>query len=133
VFWIALLRQRDQHGPAALRWREWVKLRSAWLVTTEAVLWEVLNTLASPKTRVSAASFYRQCHEEMGVQVVPFAAERTRNAIAVYETRPDKGWSLTDCFSFVVMKEQRLTAALTADHHFKQAGFRVLLREDPPN
>jgi uncharacterized protein len=37
--------------------------------------------------------------------------------------RPDKEWSLTDCISFIVMEEHGLTEALTADHHFAQAGF----------
>jgi hypothetical protein len=30
------------------------------------------------------------------------------------------------------MSEMRITQALTADHHFEQAGYRALLREDPP-
>ena len=57
------------------------------------------------------------------------AAESLWNAgLALYSERPDKQWSLTDCISFVVMKEQGLTEALTADHHFEQAGFAALLR-----
>jgi uncharacterized protein len=36
-------------------------------------------------------------------------------------------WSLTDCISFAVMSQQGLAEALTADHHFEQAGFVVLL------
>ena len=43
------------------------------------------------------------------------------------ENRPDKDWSLTDCISFVVMEGQQIEQALTADHHFRQAGFTVLL------
>jgi hypothetical protein len=35
--------------------------------------------------------------------------------------------SLTDCISFVVMKDAGMTEALTGDHHFAQAGFRALL------
>ena len=48
--------------------------------------------------------------------------------LALYRDRTDKGWSLTDCISFVVMTDEELTEALTGDHHFEQAGFRALLR-----
>jgi hypothetical protein len=40
-----------------------------------------------------------------------------------------KEWGLTDCISFVVMEARGIRDALTADEHFKQAGFRPLLRE----
>jgi predicted nucleic acid-binding protein len=47
----------------------------------------------------------------------------------LYERRPDKDWSFTDCISFIVMQQEGLTEALTADHPFEQAGFAVLLKE----
>ena len=52
-----------------------------------------------------------------------------RRGLALYRTRPDKAWSLTDCISFIVMTDHGLTDALTGDHHFEQAGFRALLRQ----
>jgi predicted nucleic acid-binding protein len=48
--------------------------------------------------------------------------------VDLYAERPDKGWSLTDCISFVVMRQQGITQALTGDHHFEQAGFTALLK-----
>ncbi len=47
----------------------------------------------------------------------------------IYEQRLDKAWSLTDCISLAVMKERGISDALTADHHFVQAGYRALLVE----
>jgi hypothetical protein len=41
----------------------------------------------------------------------------------------DKEWSLTDCISMVVMQEQGISEAVTADHHFAQAGYRASLLE----
>ena len=46
----------------------------------------------------------------------------------LYRERADKEWPLTDCISFVVMQEHGLAEALTADHHFEQAGFKALLK-----
>jgi hypothetical protein len=48
--------------------------------------------------------------------------------LALYAARPDKEWSLTDCVSFLVMQDHGVTEALTADHHFEQAGFVALLK-----
>jgi len=38
----------------------------------------------------------------------------------------DKDFSFTDCTSFVLMREMRLTQALTTDSHFRQMGFQVV-------
>ena len=50
-------------------------------------------------------------------------AERARNLFFRYR---DKDYSFTDCTSFVVMRDLRLQAALTLDHHFAQMGFQLL-------
>lgn len=42
-------------------------------------------------------------------------------------SRLDKDWSLTDCISFVVMRDEGITEALTGDRHFEQARFIALL------
>lgn len=38
----------------------------------------------------------------------------------------DKDFSITDCTSFVVMRELRLKRALTTDRHFRDAGFEIV-------
>ncbi len=45
----------------------------------------------------------------------------------LYSNRLDKDWGMIDCISFVIMQERNLTEALTNDHHFEQADFKVLL------
>lgn len=50
-----------------------------------------------------------------------------KRALQLYTARADKTWGLTDCISFVVMQDQKLTEAITADQHFVQAGYRALL------
>jgi len=60
--------------------------------------------------------------------VVPASTELVKAGLDHYRRRPDKDWSLTDCISFVVMQREGITEALTADHHFEQAGFVALLK-----
>ncbi|HEX8285139.1 MAG TPA: hypothetical protein VF588_17395 [Pyrinomonadaceae bacterium] len=45
----------------------------------------------------------------------------------ILRSRPDKGWSLCDAVSMILMQRRGLADALTTDHHFEQAGFRRLL------
>jgi uncharacterized protein len=39
----------------------------------------------------------------------------------------DHAYSFTDCSSFVLMRELKLSKALTTDRHFREAGFEILL------
>jgi uncharacterized protein len=48
-------------------------------------------------------------------------------ALDLLLARPDKTYSLCDAVSFVLMRDQGLTAALTTDRHFEQEGFERLL------
>lgn len=100
--------------------------------TTEPVLWEVLNGMSRPSGRARAAQLYRAVHGDPDVTVVRPDVGIIEAAAALYSNRPDKEWGMTDCMSFVVMNRHGLGEALTYDHHFAQAGFVALLRQDPP-
>lgn len=61
--------------------------------------------------------------------MIPLSREGFDRAHARYLERLDKGYSLTDCDSMLVMEARRIDEALTSDQHFTQAGFRALLVE----
>jgi uncharacterized protein len=67
------------------------------------------------------------------IEVVPHSGELSAGAVRLFTDRSDKVWSLTDCLSFVVMARRNFREALTADHHFEQAGFRAMLSDIPPD
>lgn len=130
-FWIGLSSKRDQHHQRAGAWHQFViRTRSA-ILTTETVLFEWLNAMSDMSTRSIAAESCLRARGDRHIEVVPFQAELTASAIELYQGRPDKDWSVTDCLSFVVMERRRLTEALTTDHHFEEAGLRALMRSLP--
>jgi hypothetical protein len=121
-----LVNTKDKDHDAALRHSQGSTLT---LVTTSWVLAEFADALAASHSRVSAARFIRGFQSESFVEVVPPTRAEFERALQRYEQRPDKECSLTDCVSFLLMEDRGITEALTADHHFEQAGFRALMRE----
>jgi uncharacterized protein len=67
-----------------------------------------------------------QMLREPNIQVVTYTPELRKLGFELYENRPDKGYSLTDCISMVVMRERSILEVLTADRHFQQEGFTIL-------
>lgn len=126
VYWLALINRRDAlHGRAV----EWAAQISEPLVTTEAVLTEVADALCVARHREWAVSAIRHVRADGQITTLPGSRDLFETGFQLYASRPDKDWSLTDCMSFVVMRERGIDRALTADLHFVQAGFRALLRD----
>lgn len=101
------------------------------LITTRAVILEIGNTLAKQRYRQAAVKLLNAFEADPNVEIAPLSEDLYARAVKLYRERPDKEWGLTDCVSFVVMQERGITAALTTDEHFQQAGFRVLLKKAP--
>ena len=125
----ALFNGADALHEAARGWAQEVEA-AAELWTTEAVLVEVGNAL-SAINRAGAVAFMDQAYQAANVKVVPTETALLQRALQLYRSRDDKQWGMTDCISFVVMREQNLTDALTADKHFAQAGFTPLMAGNP--
>ena len=124
---IALSSPKDEHHELALRLAEEIEAGRIRLVTTRAVVFEIGNALARQRHRAAAIELLESLEFDPEVEIVPGTEELSARAFELYRARPDKEWGLTDCLSFVVMREQGITAALTTDKHFVQAGFEALL------
>jgi len=100
------------------------------LFTTEAVLTEFLNALADkgPLVRAAAVEMVTAIMSNSLVTVISQSGRTFSRSLAFYKARPDKGYSLTDCSSMLLMRERRLSEVLTTDRHFEQEGFTALLR-----
>lgn len=126
-FAIAVVSPRDQHhGHATILLRQ-IKAHRIPLVTTHPVLLEVGNALAKRPLRAKAVALLDSYDRDPLVEITPLSEELFERGRRLYKQHHDKTWGLNDCISFAVMRERGLTDALTADRHFRQAGFRPLL------
>ena len=121
-YWIALLNPADAFHDAASR-----LAISGQIVTSLAVQMEVLDAFSTaPLLRPSAVHFWQCTTHDPQVTVVPLDSALLDRAIELLKARMDKTWSFTDCISFEIMRQRGIVQALSADHHFRQAGFQTL-------
>lgn len=123
-YYIAFVNQRDEGHAKALDFSRDYCGRT---VTTEWVLTEVADALSDPDQRTIFLELHSQLRTQAGLEIIHASHDLFNLGIELFANRPDKSWSLTDCISFSVMGERGIREALTADHHFEQAGFVPLL------
>ena len=125
-YWIALTYPRDAFHSRVLSFSN--NLGVAELVTTDEVFTEVLSYFSrmGPVWRGEAATTVQDARNDPGVHVLPQTRADFDAALRLYETRLDKGYSLTDCRSMNAMRSRGTTEILTNDRHFTQEGFTIL-------
>lgn len=99
------------------------------VVTTDEVLTEFLAYYASDWVlRREVGLAVSRLVGDPDIRVVPQSRNSFLDGLALYNARPDKGYSLTDCISTETMRREGLADVLTNDRHFEQEGFRALFR-----
>ncbi len=127
-FFLGILNRADQaHEPC----RRFAAEFDGRLVTTDFVLLELADALSSVAHRLRTARFIQQLRASASLTCVPASEKLLSQALELYESRPDKEWSLTDCASFVAMRDNQLTEAATGDRHLRSGVSRRCLDKPP--
>jgi predicted nucleic acid-binding protein len=124
-YFVARLNRRDQHYERVLQFSANFRAK---LLTSDFVLMEVADALAASEARGRVKNFIEHLRQQSGCEIIPASTNLFSQALEVFHQRSDKGWTLTDCTSFVIMQNRGISEALTGDKHFEQAGFAALLK-----
>jgi len=127
-YFVAQLKPRDNLYQRAT---VWANALHEPLLTTEYILVEVADALSEPRDRAKLHALMAVLRQPGNCEIIPASSALFEAGLQLHAARPDKEWSLTDCISFVTMRERNVTRALAYDHHFEQAGFEALLRREP--
>ena len=122
----ALNNTRDQYFSVARQRYAQLVNEPVKLVTTDYVIDEVYTGLLVDSGYRSAMNF----DSVLGLgkwTIERVSAVRFAKAQDVFRKfNKDKKWSFTDCTSYVVMKELKISMAFTFDQNFTQMGFKIL-------
>jgi predicted nucleic acid-binding protein len=123
-YFLALLNRRDPCHSRAIAVSRRPDLG---ILTTEFVLLELADALCKPDFRSEVLAIFNLMETDPDCRLIRVSSDLIARGKKLYQERAAKEWPLTDCISFVVMTDEGITEALTADHHFQQAGFHSLL------
>lgn len=103
--------------------------RAAWQPVTHNYVLAEFVALAHVRgaPRAGALSFIADLLAFPDVEIIWVDEPLHRSALSLLQARLDKTYSLCDAVSFILMRQRRITEALTTDHHFEQEGFVRLL------
>ena len=96
-------------------------------LTTDYVLDETATLLKARRHGHLVSALMGTILSSAACRVEWMDQDRFEKTLRFFVKHQDKAWSFTDCVSFLLMKERKMTEALTKDEHFRQAGFRPLL------
>ena len=122
--WVALAVPGDRHGPEAKSLQAEVS-RGAYgsIVTTSFVLDEVATFVRMETDTESAVRLLRSILASAAITTVWIDPGQFGSALDLFQSHQDKRWSLTDCTSFVVMRDLGTDKAFSFDRNFEEAGF----------
>jgi predicted nucleic acid-binding protein len=127
VYWVALAHRKDQWHARVVQVSQ--QLGAVTIVTTDEVLTEFLNYFSGygDQIRARAARTVHDLLNDPDIQIIAQSRPSFLAGLALYEARLDKEYSLTDCISMTVMRQEGIAEVLTHDIHFAQEGFTLLL------
>lgn len=123
------IRTESFHTQAVSLLRQWHKNQTR-IITTNYVLTELVALFTSPLRvpRVEQIKAIETIKVASWVDIIHIDVSLDEKAWHLLTQRQDKNWSLVDCSSMLVMQQRNIDSVFTADHHFEQAGYNILLK-----
>lgn len=125
-FYALLVRSDSKHQKAADILRQASKDKRHF-VTSDYILDETATLFQSRGLAHLVPHVFDSVFTSKACLVAWMDQERFLKTREFFVKHADQLWSFTDCASFIIMKEMKLSLALTTDRHFQKAGFTPVL------
>lgn len=120
---VALFDKSDKHHSQSGHMVQLIKQNKVRLVLTDYIFDESLTTAMSNVGHSTAVMVGDFILSSKIIEFVWLSDATKMKAWDFFKRHSDKGFSFTDCASFIFMKERKLTRYFAFDKHFNEAGF----------
>jgi predicted nucleic acid-binding protein len=123
----ALVNRKDSHHAAARTVVERLIRAGRRFVASDYIVAESVNLANARGGAPVAVRVLDLIEQSTAIRLEWIAANRFDATKTFFRKHADHAYSFTDCTSFVLMRELKISQALTTDRHFAEAGFDVLM------
>ncbi len=123
----ALISREDKYHTEANQCFVDAARNKQYFITTDYVLVETATLIKARRMSHQLRDFFKRVENARTCHTLWTDEKQFTLARDFFIKHQDQAWSFTDCHSFLTMKQLKLLDALTADHHFAQAGFNAIL------
>ena len=120
-----VLADDNKHAAASQYWTSLVE-EAPEITTTSLVVCEVVALLNGRGLHRRAVAAGNDLMSNPAIEFIFVDRTLFDEGWEFFHRHADKTYSLADCVSFVLMKQRGISAALTFDKHFAQAGFTMV-------
>lgn len=124
---IALGNKRDVFYHQAKQIRRKLVQSQRTFLTTNLVIVEFCSAFSSAKFRSIAIDLVESIKQSNKWEYIHVDKDLMERGFERFKRMRDKDWSLVDCISIIVAEGFGAPEIFTNDHHFEQAGFKILL------
>lgn len=117
--YLSLVIPHDYNRKKALILSELVFQKNNELITSQAVLGEVLTVCSQKHNRNAAIDFVRDILNS-GTKIIFEEEELVNNAFKIFLSIKDKDVSWVDCYSFAIIQHYKIEKVFTFDKDFKK-------------
>ena len=125
---IALGNSRDKYHNQSKKVFKELVISKREFFTTNAVILELTNAFSGAKYKPIALRLLDLIEKSENWTVITIDDKLMKKGVSKFKQMNDKDWSLVDCISMIISKDFDIANIFTNDHHFEQAGFKILLK-----
>lgn len=126
---IALGNKQDSFHPAAWQKQQALVKNQTQFISSDFVIAEFCNAFSRVKLRATAVQMVNSIYQSKAWTVISINEDLMAKSLALFTQMQDKEWGLVDCSSMIIARDNQINCIFTADKHFEQAGFEILLKQ----
>lgn len=125
-FFISCIKHDDKNHKKAQRIADDLKSKSFALYTSYYIIDETASILSMIVSKQVAVDFLESVKSDVFPIILEINQKIRSKTYRFFKTIENKNIGMTDCYSALLMKENKIKKCFTFDKHFRDLGFEIL-------